>query len=176
MPTLKQMIIDSEDEVEKREDDYEDVKELTNPRSDKFDIHAAEVLYREKMERTLRIQKNQKELTAIKQKVDKELGVETEEKHSYMLDRMQHFSKESFLPKDVLDSYKKRFYEIRDRQNEIMDAIVEQKFDTLFMKGSLVEEYKNLEKLKLTLVDTIQNSFRKDEPDPIWHSTFTHGQ
>ena len=174
MSPLKQVLVENECYAEKCDDDYEDVEELTNPRSEKFDIHAAEVLYREKMERTLRIQRNQKELKAIKQKVDKELGVETEEKHSYMLSRMEHFSKESFLPKEVLDSYKKKYYEIRDRQNEIMDAIIEQKFENLFMEGSLVEEYKNLEKLKLTLVDTIQNSFRKDEPEPLWHSTFTH--
>lgn len=147
-------------------------KDVIDPLSDKFDLDIYKTLYREKMSKKAEVLKRQKEAKEARDQVAEELGLKKPQE-----DRIKEnlgYSKTSWLPKEKLEDFKKEYYQIRNRQNEIMDCLIEQKFENRFMKGSYVQEYRQLEARKLTVVDTIMNSFRKDsQNETLWTTQLT---
>ncbi len=146
-----------------REGDFDN--DYINPRSDKFDIDMYEAAYREKLQKQIEKEERAKEIFRRKEKVKKELD------YKEGIDDRPSKPK-PYLASEKIAYYKQRYFEIRDRQNEIMDLLIEGKQECLFMKGSYVEEYKQLEKTKLLIVDTLMNAqFRPEFKDETLFTT-----
>ena len=82
---------------------------------------------------------------------------------------------ESWLSKEELEKYKKRYKDIRDEQDLIMSSLINLSFPNDFMKGSYVQQYKQLEAQKMIIVDTIMNSYygKKGARHHLWNDNLT---
>lgn len=142
-------------------DEAENVdREVLDIDSDKFDIDVWKVFTREKlMRKKERAEKEKACADAIKE-IKEEIGFRDEDHESRSTAyKLKKECKESWLSKEELEKYKKRYKDIRDEQDLIMSSLINLSFPNDFMKGSYVQQYKQLEAQKMIVVDTIMNSY-----------------
>lgn len=135
-------------------------REVLDIDSDKFDIDVWKVFTREKlMRKKERAEKEKACADAIKE-IKEEIGFRDEDhERTSPAYKLKKECTESWLPKEELEKYKKRYKDIRDEQDMIMSSLINLSFPNDFMKGSYVQQYKQLEAQKMIIVDTIMNSY-----------------
>lgn len=144
--------------------------------SDKFDIDVWKVFTREKlMRKKERAEKAKACADAIKE-IKEEIGFRDEDHESRSTAyKLKKECKESWLSKEELEKYKKRYKDIRDEQDLIMSSLINLSFPNDFMKGSYVQQYKQLEAQKMIIVDTIMNSYggKTGGSHHLWNDNLT---
>ena len=151
-------------------------REVLDINSDKFDIDVWKVFTREElMRKKERAEKEKACADAIKE-IKEEIGFRDED-HERMSPayKLKKECTESWLPKEELEKYKKRYKDIRDEQDMIMSSLINLSFPNDFMKSSYVQQYKQLEAQKMIVVDTIMNSYGGSQgaSHPIWNDNLT---
>lgn len=151
-------------------------KEVLDINSDKFDIDVWKVFTREKLMRQKeRAEKGKACADAIKE-IKEEIGFRDEDHESRSTAyKLKKECTESWLSKEELEKYKKRYKDIRDEQDLIMSSLINLSFPNDFMKGSYVQQYKQLEAQKMIIVDTIMNSYsgRNGASHHLWNDNLT---
>ena len=151
-------------------------REVLDIDSDKFDIDVWKVFTREKlMRKKERAEKEKACADAIKE-IKEEIGFRDEDHESRSTAyKLKKECKESWLSKEELEKYKKRYKDIRDEQDLIMSSLINLSFPNDFMKGSYVQQYKQLEAQKMIVVDTIMNSYGGSQGarHPLWNDNLT---
>lgn len=164
------------------EDDYCDEKaekidrEVLDPDSDKFDLDVWKVFTREKLMRQKeRAEKDRACKEALKE-IKEEIGFRDEDhEHKSLAFKLKKECTESWLSKEELEKYKKRYEEIRDEQDLILSSLINLSFPNDFMKSSYVQQYRQLEAQKMIVVDTIMNSYggKRSANRQIWNDNLT---
>lgn len=135
-------------------------KEVININSDKFDIDVWKVFTREKLMRQKERAEKEKACADAIKEIKEEIGFRDEDhERTSPAYKLKKECTESWLPKEELEKYKKRYKDIRDEQDLIMSSLINLSFPNDFMKGSYVQQYKQLEAQKMIIVDTIMNSY-----------------
>lgn len=151
-------------------------REVLDIDSDKFDIDVWKVFTREKlMRKKERAEKEKACADAIKE-IKEEIGFRDEDHESRSTAyKLKKECKESWLSKEELEKYKKRYKDIRDEQDLIMSSLINLSFPNDFMKGSYVQQYKQLEAQKMIVVDTIMSSYggSRDAGRHLWNDNLT---
>lgn len=151
-------------------------KEVLDINSDKFDIDVWKVFTREKlMRKKERAEKEKACADAIKE-IKEEIGFRDEDhERTSPAYKLKKECTESWLPKEELERYKKKYKDIRDEQDMIMSSLINLSFPNDFMKGSYVQQYKQLEAQKMIIVDTIMNSYggNKCASYHLWNDNLT---
>lgn len=151
-------------------------KEVIDINSDKFDIDVWKVFTREKlMRKKERAEKEKACADAIKE-IKEEIGFRDEDhERTSPAYKLKKECTESWLSKEELEKYKKRYKDIRDEQDLIMSSLINLSFPNDFMKGSYVQQYKQLEAQKMIIVDTIMNSYggSRDAGRHLWNDNLT---
>ena len=165
------------EEMEECCDKAENVdKEVLDIDSDKFDIDVWKVFTREKLMRQKERAEKEKACAEALKEIKEEIGFRDEdhEKKSAAY-KIKKECTESWLPKEELEKYKKRYKDIRDEQDLIMSSLINLSFPNDFMKGSYVQQYKQLEAQKMIIVDTIMNSYGGSQGarHPLWNDNLT---
>lgn len=135
-------------------------KEVLDINSDKFDIDVWKVFTREKLMRQKERAEKEKACADAIKEIKEEIGFRDEDhERKSIAYKLKKECEESWLPKEELEKYKKRYKDIRDEQDLIMSSLINLSFPNDFMKGSYVQQYKQLEAQKMIIVDTIMNSY-----------------
>ena len=135
-------------------------KEVININSDKFDIDVWKVFTREKLMRQKERAEKEKACADAIKEIKEEIGFRDEDhERTSPAYKVKSECEESWLSKEELEKYKKRYKDIRDEQDLIMSSLINLSFPNDFMKGSYVQQYKQLEAQKMIIVDTIMNSY-----------------
>lgn len=151
-------------------------KEVININSDKFDIDVWKVFTREKLMRQKERAEKEKACEDAIKEIKEEIGFRDEDHESRSTAyKLKKECKESWLSKEELEKYKKRYKDIRDEQDLIMSSLINLSFPNDFMKGSYVQQYKQLEAQKMIIVDTIMNSYggSRDAGRHLWNDNLT---
>ena len=166
-----------EDMEEECYDKAENVdKEVININSDKFDIDVWKVFTREKLMRKKEYAEKRKACDEALKEIKEEIGFRDEDHERESLAyKVKKECEESWLPKEELERYKKKYKDIRDEQDMIMSSLINLSFPNDFMKGSYVQQYKQLEAQKMIIVDTIMNSYggNKCASYHLWNDKLT---
>ena len=151
-------------------------REVLDIDSDKFDIDVWKVFTREElMRKKERAEKEKACADAIKE-IKEEIGFRDEDhERTSPAYKLKKECTESWLSKEELEKYKKRYKDIRDEQDMIMSSLINLSFPNDFMKSSYVQQYKQLEAQKMIVVDTIMNSYGGSQgaSHPIWNDNLT---
>lgn len=151
-------------------------KEVININSDKFDIDVWKVFTREKLMRQKERAEKEKACADAIKEIKEEIGFRDEDhERTSPAYKLKKECTESWLSKEELEKYKKRYKDIRDEQDLIMSSIINLSFPNDFMKGSYVQQYKQLEAQKMIVVDTIMNSYGglSGASHPLWNDNLT---
>ena len=151
-------------------------KEVLNIDSDKFDIDVWKVFTREKLMRQKERAEKEKACADAIKEIKEEIGFRDEDhERKSIAYKLKKECEESWLPKEELEKYKKRYKDIRDEQDMIMSSLINLSFPNDFMKGSYVQQYKQLEAQKMIIVDTIINSYGGSQGarHPLWNDNLT---
>ena len=162
-----------EDCCEKAENVDKDVLDID---SDKFDIDVWKVFIREKLIRQKERAEKEKACAEALKEIKEEIGFRDEDhERKSIAYKVKSECEESWLPKEELEKYKKRYKDIRDEQDLIMSSLINLSFPNDFMKGSYVQQYKQLEAQKMIVVDTIMNSYggNKGASNHLWNDKLT---
>ena len=144
--------------------------------SDKFDIDVWKVFTREKLMRQKERAEKEKACTEALKEIKEEIGFRDEDhERESIAYKLKKECEESWLPKEELEKYKKRYKDIRDEQDLILSSLINLSFPNDFMKRSYVQQYKQLEAQKRIVVDTIMNSYGGNEgaTNPLWNDKLT---
>lgn len=151
-------------------------REVLDIDSDKFDIDVWKVFKREElMRKKERAEKEKACADAIKE-IKEEIGFRDEDhERTSSAYKLKKECTESWLSKEELEKYKKRYKDIRDEQDLIMSSLINLSFPNDFMKGSYVQQYKQLEAQKRIIVDTIMNSYggKTGASHHLWNDNLT---
>ena len=151
-------------------------REVLDINSDKFDIDVWKVFTREElMRKKERAEKEKACADAIKE-IKEEIGFRDEDhERTSSAYKLKKEYTESWLSKEELEKYKKRYKDIRDEQDLIMSSLINLSFPNDFMKGSYVQQYKQLEAQKMIIVDTIMNSYggKTGASRHLWNDNLT---
>ena len=151
-------------------------REVLDIDSDKFDIDVWKVFTREElMRKKERAEKEKACADAIKE-IKEEIGFRDEDhERTSPAYKLKKECTESWLSKEELEKYKKRYKDIRDEQDMIMSSLINLSFPNDFMKSSYVQQYKQLEAQKMIVVDTIMNSYGGSQgaSHPLWNDNLT---
>ena len=165
------------EEMEECCDKAENVdKEVLDIDSDKFDIDVWKVFTREKLMRQKERAEKEKACADAIKEIKEEIGFRDEDhERTSPAYKLKKERTESWLPKEELEKYKKRYKDIRDEQDLIMSSLINLSFPNDFMKGSYVQQYKQLEAQKMIIVDTIMNSYGGSQGarHPLWNDNLT---
>ena len=151
-------------------------RDVIDINSDKFDIDVWKVFTREKLMRKKEHAEREQACAEALKEIKEEIGFRDEEhERNSLAYKIKKESTESWLPKEELEKYKKRYRDIRDEQDMIMSSLINLSFPNDFMKGSYVQQYKQLEAQKMIIVDTIMNSYggNKGASHPLWNDNLT---
>lgn len=151
-------------------------KEVININSDKFDIDVWKVFTREKLMRKKEHAEREQACAEALKEIKDELGFRDEDhERTSPAYKLKKGCTESWLPKEELEKYKKRYKDIRDEQDLIMSSLINLSFPNDFMKGSYVQQYKQLEAQKMIIVDTIMNSYggKTGASHHLWEDNLT---
>lgn len=164
------------------EDEYCDEKaekidrEVLDPDSDKFDFDVWKVFTREKLMRQKERAEKDKACKEALKEIKEEIGFRDEDhEHKSLAFKLKKECTESWLSKEELEKYKKRYEEIRDEQDLILSSLINLSFPNDFMKSSYVQQYRQLEAQKMIVVDTIMNSYggKRSANRQIWNDNLT---
>ena len=165
------------EEMEECCDQAENVdKEVLDIDSDKFDIDVWKVFTREKLMRQKERAEKEKACADAIKEIKEEIGFRDEDhERTSPAYKLKKECTESWLSKEELEKYKKRYKDIRDEQDLIMSSLINLSFPNDFMKGSYVQQYKQLEAQKRIVVDTIMNSYGGNQgaSHPLWNDNLT---
>ena len=151
-------------------------REVLDIDSDKFDIDVWKVFTREKLMRQKERAEKEKACADAIKEIKEEIGFRDEDhERTSPAYKLKKECTESWLPKEELEKYKKRYKDIRDEQDLIMSSLINLSFPNDFMKGSYVQQYKQLEAQKMIVVDTIMNSYSGSQGarHPLWNDNLT---
>lgn len=151
-------------------------KEVLDIDSDKFDIDVWKVFTREKLMRQKERAEKEKACADAIKEIKEEIGFRDEDhERTSPAYKLKKECTESWLSKEELEKYKKRYKDIRDEQDLIMSSLINLSFPNDFMKGSYVQQYKQLEAQKMIIVDTIMNSYggKTGASHPLWNDNLT---
>ena len=151
-------------------------REVLDIDSDKFDIDVWKVFTREKLMRQKEHAEKEKACAEALKEIKEEIGFRDEDhERKSIAYKVKSECEESWLPKEELEKYKKRYKDIRDEQDMIMSSLINLSFPNDFMKGSYVQQYKQLEAQKMIIVDTIMNSYggNKGASHHLWNDKLT---
>lgn len=151
-------------------------KEVININSDKFDIDVWKVFTREKLMRQKERAEKEKACADAIKEIKEEIGFRDEDhERTSPAYKLKKECTESWLPKEELEKYKKKYKDIRDEQDLIMSSLINLSFPNDFMKGSYVQQYKQLEAQKMIIVDTIMNSYggKTGAGHHLWNDNLT---
>lgn len=151
-------------------------REVLDIDSDKFDIDVWKVFTREKLMRQKERAEKEKACADAIKEIKEEIGFRDEDhERKSAAYKIKKECTESWLPKEELEKYKKRYKDIRDEQDLIMSSLINLSFPNDFMKGSYVQQYKQLEAQKMIIVDTIMNSYssRNGASRHLWNDNLT---
>lgn len=151
-------------------------REILDIDSDKFDIDVWKVFTREKLMRQKERAEKEKACADAIKEIKEEIGFRDEDhERKSAAYKLKKECTESWLPKEELEKYKKRYKDIRDEQDLIMSSLINLSFPNDFMKGSYVQQYKQLEAQKMIVVDTIMNSYGGSQSagHPLWNDNLT---
>lgn len=151
-------------------------REVLDINSDKFDIDVWKVFTREKLMRQKERAEKEKACADAIKEIKEEIGFRDEDHERKSLAyKVKKECTESWLSKEELEKYKKRYKDIRDEQDLIMSSLINLSFPNDFMKGSYVQQYKQLEAQKMIVVDTIMNSYRGSQSagHHLWNDNLT---
>ena len=151
-------------------------REVLDIDSDKFDIDVWKVFTREKLMRQKERAEKEKACAEALKEIKEEIGFRDEDhERKSIAYKLKKECEESWLPKEELEKYKKRYKDIRDEQDMIMSSLINLSFPNDFMKRSYVQQYKQLEAQKMIVVDTIMNSYGGNEgaSNPLWNDKLT---
>lgn len=165
------------EEMEECCDKAENVdKEVLDVDSDKFDIDVWKVFTREKLMRQKERAEKEKACAEALKEIKEDIGFRDEDhERNSAAYKIKKECTESWLPKEELEKYKKRYKDIRDEQDLIMSSLINLSFPNDFMKGSYVQQYRQLEAQKMIVVDTIMNSYGGSQGarHPLWNDNLT---
>lgn len=151
-------------------------REVLDINSDKFDIDVWKVFTREKLMRQKERAEKEKACADAIKEIKEEIGFRDEDhERKSLIYKVKKECEESWLPKEELERYKKKYKDIRDEQDMIMSSLINLSFPNNFMKGSYVQQYKQLEAQKMIIVDTIMNSYggNKCASYHLWNDKLT---
>ena len=151
-------------------------KEVLDIDSDKFDIDVWKVFTREKLMRQKERAEKEKACAEALKEIKEEIGFRDEDhERTSPAYKLKKECTESWLSKEELEKYKKRYKDIRDEQDLIMSSLINLSFPNDFMKSSYVQQYKQLEAQKMIVVDTIMNSYGGSQgaSHPLWNDNLT---
>lgn len=151
-------------------------REVLDIDSDKFDMDVWKVFTREKLMRQKERAEKEKACKEALKEIKEEIGFKDEDhERKSIAYKIKEECEESWLPKDDLEMYKKKYKDIRDEQDLIMTSLINLSFPNDFMKSSYVQQYKQLEAQKMIVVDTIMNSYggRRSASHSIWNDKLT---
>ena len=151
-------------------------REVLDIDNDKFDIDVWKVFTREKLMRQKERAEKEKACEEALKEIKEEIGFRDEDhERKSIAYKLKKECEESWLPKEELEKYKKRYKDIRDEQDMIMSSLINLSFPNDFMKGSYVQQYKQLEAQKMIVVDTIMNSYggNKGASSHLWNDNLT---
>ena len=151
-------------------------REVLDIDSDKFDIDVWKVFTREKLMRQKERAEKEKACAEALKEIKEEIGFRDEDhERKSIAYKLKKECEESWLPKEELEKYKKRYKDIRDEQDMIMSSLINLSFPNDFMKRSYVQQYKQLEAQKMIVVDTIMNSYGGSQGarHPLWNDNLT---
>lgn len=151
-------------------------REVLDIDSDKFDIDVWKVFTREKLMRQKERAEKEKACAEALKEIKEEIGFRDEDhERKSIAYKVKSECEESWLPKEELEKYKKRYKDIRDEQDMIISSLINLSFPNDFMKGSYVQQYKQLEAQKMIVVDTIMNSYggNKGASNHLWNDKLT---
>ena len=151
-------------------------REVLDIDSDKFDIDVWKVFTREKLMRQKERAEKEKACAEALKEIKEEIGFRDEDhERESIAYKLKKECKESWLPKEELEKYKKRYKDICDEQDMIMSSLINLSFPNDFMKGSYVQQYKQLEAQKMIVVDTIMSSYGGSQSarHPLWNDNLT---
>ena len=165
------------EEMEECCDKAENVdREVLNIDSDKFDIDVWKVFTREELMRKKERAEKERACAEALKEIKEEIGFRDEDhERKSAAYKIKKECTESWLPKEELEKYKKRYKDIRDEQDMIMSSLINLSFPNDFMKSSYVQQYKQLEAQKMIVVDTIMNSYGGSQgaSHPLWNDNLT---
>lgn len=165
------------EEMEECCDKAENVdREVLDIDSDKFDIDVWKVFTREELMRKKERAEKERACAEALKEIKEEIGFRDEDhERKSAAYKIKKECTESWLPKEELEKYKKRYKDIRDEQDMIMSSLINLSFPNDFMKSSYVQQYKQLEAQKMIVVDTIMNSYGGSQgaSHPIWNDNLT---
>lgn len=113
---------------------------------------------------------------AALKEIKEEIGFKDEDHDKKSLAfKLKEEREESWLSKEDLEMYKKKYKDIRDEQDLILTSLINLSFPNDFMKSSYVQQYKQLEAQKMIVIDTIMNSYggSRAAKHQIWHDNLT---
>ena len=151
-------------------------REVLDIDSDKFDMDVWKVFTREKLMRQKERAEKEKACKEAIKEIKKEIGYRDEDHERKSLAyKLKEECTESWLPKDDLEMYKKKYKDIRDEQDLLLTSLINLSFPNDFMKSSYVQQYKQLEAQKMIIVDTIMNSYGggRAANHQIWNDKLT---
>ena len=159
------------EEMEECCDKAENVdKEVLDIDSDKFDIDVWKVFTREKLMRQKERAEKEKACADAIKEIKEEIGFRDEDhERTSPAYKLKKECTESWLSKEELEKYKKRYKDIRDEQDLIMSSLINLSFPNDFMKSSYVQQYKQLE------AHTIMNSYGSNQgaSHHLWNDNLT---
>lgn len=150
-------------------------REVLDIDSDKFDLDVWKVFTREKLMRHKERAERDRACKEALKEIKEETGYKDEDYDKSLAFKLKHECTESWLSKEELEKYKKRYEEIRDEQDLILSSLINLSFPNDFMKSSYVQQYKQLEAQKMIVVDTIMNSYggKRSANRQIWNDNLT---
>lgn len=167
---------DFEDDVECCEKAEKIEREVLDIDSDKFDFDVWKVFTREKLMRQKERAKREKACRDAVKEIKEDIGFKDEDHERKSLAyKLKKECSESWLPKEELEKYKKRYEDIRDEQDLLLSSLINLSFPNDFMKSSYVQQYKQLEAQKMIVIDTIMNSYggTRSANRSIWNEKLT---
>ena len=170
---LHNMYEEMEECCDKAENVYKEVLDID---SNKFDIDVWKVFTREELMRKKERAERERACAEALKEIKEEIGFRDEDhERESAAYKIKKECTESWLPKEELEKYKKRYKDIRDEQDMIMSSLINLSFPNDFMKSSYVQQYKQLEAQKMIVVDTIMNSYGGSQgaSHPIWNDNLT---
>ena len=170
---LHNMYEEMEECCDKAENVYREALDID---SDKFDIDVWKVFTREELMRKKERAEKERACAEALKEIKEEIGFRDEDhERKSAAYKIKKECTESWLPKEELEKYKKRYKDIRDEQDMIMSSLINLSFPNDFMKSSYVQQYKQLEAQKMIVVDTIMNSYGGSQgaSHPIWNDNLT---
>lgn len=151
-------------------------REVLDIDSDKFDMDVWKVFTREKLMRQKEHAEKEKACADAIKEIKEEIGFRDEDhERKSVAYKLKEECTESWLSKEDLEMYKKKYKDIRDEQDLLLTSLINLSFPNDFMKSSYVQQYKQLEAQKMIAVDTIMNSYggHRSASHQIWNDKLT---